>query len=281
MRSVRLRLLTLALLPLVVLLPILLGVTMWRWIDKFDDLLIAKVASDLRIAEQYFGTIEATQAVEIAALAQSVEFADAKAQGDAALRTLLSRVQDERGFDFLVYQSIENGPLPRVVRDVAAAAAPDTPSAGLAVLDAEALNLLGDDLAERAAIALVPTEAARPIDRDVETRGMVILVANQEPGSDAVLIGGRLLNRNLDIIDTMNTLIYRERAEIDARTGTTTLFLDDVRISTNVRLFEGSRALGTRVSEVVFQQVMQDGVPWLDRAFVVNDWYVSGYVPLS
>ena len=74
MRSVRWRLLLMALLPLVVLLPLLFGVTMVRWINRYDDLLIAKVASDLRVAEQYFGRIEATQAAEVAALAQSVGF---------------------------------------------------------------------------------------------------------------------------------------------------------------------------------------------------------------
>ena len=58
MRSVRLRLLLIALLPLIVVLPIVYGVTMMRWIDRYNDLLIAKVASDLRVAEQYFGRIE-------------------------------------------------------------------------------------------------------------------------------------------------------------------------------------------------------------------------------
>ena len=69
MRSVRLRLLLLAVLPLAVLMPLLLGMTMWRWIDQFDRLLIAKVESDLRIADQYLHRIEDTQAAEVAALA--------------------------------------------------------------------------------------------------------------------------------------------------------------------------------------------------------------------
>jgi signal transduction histidine kinase len=63
--------------------------------------------------------------------------------------------------------------------------------------------------------------------------------------------------------------------------GTATLFLDDVRISTNVRLFEGRRALGTRVSAAVRQAVLGEGRTWLDSAFVVNDWYISAYEPIS
>jgi two-component system NtrC family sensor kinase len=62
--------------------------------------------------------------------------------------------------------------------------------------------------------------------------------------------------------------------------GTATLFLDDVRITTNVRLFQDKRAIGTRVSQAVHDAVLVRGETWLDRAFVVNDWYVSGYEPL-
>ncbi|MEM7074433.1 MAG: cache domain-containing protein [Pseudomonadota bacterium] len=281
MRSVRWRLLIIALLPLVVLLPVLLGITMIRWINKYDELLIAKVASDLRVAEQYFGRIEATQAARVAALAQSVGFAQARTQGQQALNTFLENERVALELDFLVWDTLSDTGLPDAARQVALAATPDAPSANLVLLDADALERISAPLADRAAIPLVPTEAARPIARDVESRGMFILAAYRWSDSDAVLIGGRLLNRNLDVIDTMNALIYRDETGQVSRTGTTTLFLDDVRISTNVRMFEGSRALGTRVSEVVWRQVMETGQTWLDRAFVVNDWYISGYVPLT
>ncbi len=281
MRSVRLRLLVIALAPLIVLLPFLLGVTMLRLINRYDDLLIAKVASDLRVAEQYFGRIEATQAAEVAALAESVRFVAARAQGADALEQLLERERIALELDFLVWGAMSDDELPKAARDVAAAAKPEAPSAHLILLEGEELERLSEPLAARAAIPLVPTEAARHIERNVESRGMVILAAHRSDDSDSVLMGGRLLNRNLDVIDTMNALIYRDEAGEIARAGTTTLFLDDVRISTNVRLFEGSRALGTRVSEVVWRQVMETGETWLDRAFVVNDWYISGYVPLT
>ena len=62
--------------------------------------------------------------------------------------------------------------------------------------------------------------------------------------------------------------------------GTVTVFLDDVRISTNVPLNKGERALGTRVSDEVRTKVLDNGTTWIDRAFVVNDWYVSSYEPI-
>ncbi|MEO0752787.1 MAG: cache domain-containing protein [Pseudomonadota bacterium] len=281
MRSVRLRLLIIALLPLIVVLPLLFGMTMVRWIDRYNDLLIAKVASDLRVAEQYFGRIEATQAAEMSALAQSVGFAKAENTGEEALQAFLEREQDTLGLDFLLWKSVSDLSLPNAAREVVLAATPDAPIAHLVVLNAQALTSISEDLATRAAVPLVPTEAARPIDRDVESRGMFILSAHRSPEGDRALVGGKLLNKNLDVIDTMNGLIYRDEAGQISRTGTTTLFLDDVRVSTNVRMFEGARALGTRVSEVVWRQVMETGRTWLDRAFVVNDWYISGYVPLT
>ncbi len=281
MRSIRWQLLLIALLPLAVMLPLLLGVTMLRWIDKFDELLIAKVASDLRVAEQYFSQIEATQASDVAALAQSVGFAEASAAGPASLARFLADAQAARELDFLIVDRLSDPDLPEPARRIAELAAPDAPAAGLVLLNVEEMERLSADLPQRAAIPLVPTEAARSIDRDVESRGMFILAAHRKAETDTVVFGGRLLNRNLDVIDAMNALIYRDETGEVSQIGTTTLFLDDVRVSTNVRLFEGSRALGTRVSEVVWRQVMETGQTWLDRAFVVNDWYISGYVPLS
>jgi len=281
MRSVRLRLLAMALLPLIALLPLLLGLTMQRWVAKFDDLLIAKVGSDLRVAEQYFDQIKAIQAAAVAATAQSVAFDVARSQGGDALAEFIEGRRIDLGLDFMLWVPVSDRGLPQSVRDVIRLAAPGAPSASVSLLSAEQTAAIAPVLADKAAIPLVPTEAARPIMRDVESRGMFMLAAHRSADSDHVLIGGRLLNRNLDVIDTMNALVYRDEEGDVSRTGTTTLFLEDVRISTNVRLFEGSRALGTRVSEAVWQRVMENGQTWLDRAFVVNDWYISGYLPLT
>jgi two-component system NtrC family sensor kinase len=281
MRSVRLRLLAMALLPLIALLPLLLGLTMQRWIAKFDDLLIAKVGSDLRVAEQYFDQIKAIQAAAVAATAQSVAFDTAQRHGGDALAAFIEGRRVALGLDVMLWVPVSDGGLPQPLRDVVRAATPGAPSASVSLLSAEQTAAIAPAVADKAAIALVFTEAARPITRDAESRGMFMLAAHRSADSDHVLIGGRLLNRNLDVIDTMNALVYRAEDDDVSRTGTTTLFLEDVRISTNVRLFEGSRALGTRVSEAVWQRVMENGETWLDRAFVVNDWYISAYLPLT
>ena len=130
----------------------------------------------------------------------------------------------------------------------------------------------------------MPTRNAAPDARSIEDRAMVVLSlqpvlgANEQPL--ALLVGGLLLNQNLDFIDHINRIVYPEGALPFGSEGTATLFLDDVRITTNVRLFQDQRAIGTRVSQTVRERVLGGGQTWLDRAFVVNDWYVSAYDPL-
>ena len=120
---------------------------------------------------------------------------------------------------------------------------------------------------------------------------MVLLSTHPVMAPDGRLLGhvqgGMLLNRNLAFIDHINEIVYPQGslpfAEWGSR-GTATIFLDDVRISTNVRLFgseQDERAIGTRVSRTVREAVLERGNTWLDRAFVVNDWYVSAYQPLA
>ena len=67
-------------------------------------------------------------------------------------------------------------------------------------------------MAARARLTLIDKEAAVPTDRTVEDRGMVVHAASpvRVRGYEGVLVGGVLLNRNLDFIDTINALVYHK-----------------------------------------------------------------------
>ena len=117
---------------------------------------------------------------------------------------------------------------------------------------------------------LVPTRNAAPTTRTVEDRAMVLLSTHAVRDVDGRLIGllrgGVLLNRNLPFIDHINAIVYPEGSLPFGSRGTATLFLDDVRISTNVRLFgteRADRAIGTRVSRRVRDAVLGRGTTWL------------------
>lgn len=284
-RSIRYRLLVIALLPTLVILPALLGITMLRWTAKFDDLLITKVNSDLTVARQYLTRILETTGERMAALGQSVAFAQSD---DPAL--LLETQRAAMGLDFLQLTGPDGtllaaSPVPAEGGAAIAwqPAFPQGAATGILILTNDDLARISPDLAARARIPLVPTANAAPTERSTEDRGMVVLSAlpvTTPDGRAATLVGGMLLNQNLGFIDTINDLVYRKDSLPEGSVGTATLFLDDVRISTNVRLFEDRRALGTRVSEAVPDRVLLHGETWLDRAFVVNDWYISAYEPI-
>ncbi|MEX0310546.1 MAG: cache domain-containing protein, partial [Tateyamaria sp.] len=276
MNSVRLRLLILALAPMVVLMPLLLFLGMTRWTADYDEVLIANVESDLRIAEQYLSRLMVQTGDELQAVAGSVEFAETPPGGFEAF---FEEKRSALGLDFLYY-------VPRSeVTDrwpVEQSAAAGHGRTEIDIFSGDALAAISLNLSAQARLQLIETEAAVPTDRTVEDRGMVIHSATPValPGRDGVLVGGILLNRNLGFIDTINALVYQDAIAGGSRQGTATLFLEDVRVSTNVRLFEDVRALGTRVSAAVRGKVLGEGRTWLDRAFVVNDWYISGYLPL-
>lgn len=292
-RSVRYRLLAIALLPMLVILPLLLGVTVYRWNEKFDATLISKVNGDLTIAHQYLAHILDNTGEHITALGASARFRDVAGDG-TALKTLLEESRARLELDFLYVMAPGGRLVASVTEETAGTLRTDwpvirdalagKPATGIDIFENADLERLSPGLAARAKLPLVQTPNAVPTDRTEEGRGMVVQSASSVTlgaGGKAVLVGGILLNQNLVFIDTINDLVYREASLPEGSQGTATLFLDDVRISTNVRLFEGRRALGTRVSAAVRSAVLGEGRTWLDSAFVVNDWYISAYEPIT
>lgn len=276
-RTVRARMLMIALLPLLILLPLLLGLASRSWSARMDAVLIAKVAGELTIAHQHLAGLVERRGTAIAALGRSAAFQSRA--GSADLAAWLAGERRRIGLDFLYYLPAAKAAGAAARWPVIGTALNGTERAAIDIFAATDLSALDPALAARARLALVATRAAVPTERREETRGMVVHAAAPAPGG--VLVGGQLLNRNLGFIDAMNALVYPDGSLTGGSQGTTTIFLDDVRISTNVRLFADVRALGTRVSAAVRGRVLDEGAVWLDRAFVVNDWYVSAYEPVQ
>ncbi|WP_238704988.1 sensor histidine kinase [Parasedimentitalea marina] len=264
-------------------MPLLLVLAMTRWNADYDDMLIANVDSDLRIAEQYLGRILTSTGTDIRSIAESSLFGDVLRAPSRERQRFLNQRRIALQLDFLYFLPRDVLPTAPSKWPVITAAAAGTLSSQIDIFTAQDLAALSPELQQRARIPLIETEAAVPTTRTVEDRGMVVHSAAPVTvlGQEGVLVGGILLNRNLDFIDTINALVYLSDSAGKSRQGTATLFLDDTRISTNVRLFEEVRALGTRVSASVRDRVLTQGQTWLDRAFVVNDWYISGYLPLT
>lgn len=294
--SIRNKLLVLVLLPLAVVLP-LLGVLLLAWgSEAFDRMLVTKVRSDLAVANGYFERALGEVGASVGAVAESHALhgvLDAPVGTQAAL---LERYRVRQRLDFVNLRGADGslrvthaGPARAAGQRAAAfASAAPTSLASVEILAPEQFAALEAGPSERVNVALVPTRNAAPTQRTREERAMVMLATQPVRAADGRLLGwvqgGLLLNRNLPFIDHVNEIVYPEGSLPFGSKGTATLFLDDVRISTNVRLFgteKDERAIGTRVSQTVRDAVLGEGRTWLDRAFVVDEWYVSAYQPLA
>lgn len=287
-RSIRVRLLLLALLPLGVVLPLLVAVLAIWGGDYLDRLLSTKVQADLAVAHGYYGRVADGVGGSIESLAGSTRLLHAlglpEVERQVAMAALLAELQQGQQLDFLHFFAVDRSneeaadwPVIKTTRVGGAHTETD-------ILSAAQLRKIDPQLAERALTPLVATANATLDQRQVEDRGLVMhSAANVQDAMGrqlGVLTGGVLLNKNLAFIDRLNEIVYPAGALPFGSAGTATLFLGDVRVATNVRLFAGERAIGTRVSASVHAAVLDAGRTWLDRAFVVNDWYVSAYEPL-
>ncbi|HSV97496.1 MAG TPA: cache domain-containing protein [Spirochaetota bacterium] len=154
---------------------------------------------------------------------------------------------------------------------------------GSDIISREHLVREGGDLANRAFIEFIPTPMARKTDATYEDRGLVLKAASpmiRDGRLIGIIYGARLINRNYDMVDQIKSLVFKEKKYHGFEYGTATIFLDDLRISTNVLREDGVRAIGTRISEEVYKKVFERGNLWLDKAFVVNTWYISAYSPI-
>jgi two-component system NtrC family sensor kinase len=155
---------------------------------------------------------------------------------------------------------------------------------GTVVLNNEFLFSENPELAERSRMKLLPTKRATPRPEGEELSGMVLAAAVPVFDSghfQGVLYGGILLNRSAEIVDRVRDTVFQHEIYKGQSIGTATIFLKDIRVSTNVLNPDGSRAIGTVASEEVTRYVLTDGNKWTDRAFVVNDWYITAYEPIE
>lgn len=143
----------------------------------------------------------------------------------------------------------------------------------------------GADLARQATIPLVATPMAHPGTKKIEQAGMFLVasvpVKNRSGTIVGAIYGGVLLNGNNQLVDKIKKIVYEGVQFQGDDVGTATIFLDDVRISTNVLKPDAQRAIGTKLSAEVYDRVMVEKLKWVGRAFVVKDYYFTAYEPIS
>jgi two-component system NtrC family sensor kinase len=168
---------------------------------------------------------------------------------------------------------------------VAAVMSKYVPIAASTIVPLADLQLESQLLVDQAHFTYIYTPMASTRSETEQTAGLFLEAA--APIFDysnhllGILYGGILLNRNYEIVDEIKKTVFQDLQYKGQDIGTSTIFQDDLRISTNVKNVDGSRAIGTRVSEEVFNQVIVKGQPFVGRAYVVNNWYITAYEPIK
>lgn len=143
------------------------------------------------------------------------------------------------------------------------------------VIPAEYLALLGLDEQARIVIKETPKAAPKPFDPREGSAGLILAgtapIVDEKGAIIGAVLAGHLINNDFFLVDRIKEVGYLD---------TVTLFFGDLRVSTNVVTEQGERAIGTRVSRAVRDVLLEKGEVFEERAFVVNEWYITRYDPL-
>ena len=190
---------------------------------------------------------------------------------DAEGNILISRVLSSEGELSPVINGGNWGQLPIVNQVLAIGKS----SAATEILPPNLLAQVG--LEHQAQIQLVdtPKAAAEPYNALEGIAGLALTgvspVVNDQGEVIGAVLAAYMFNNDFTLVDRI-----KEVAGID----TVTIFFGDMRVSTNVMTDENQRAVGTRVSQEVYDVVLQNDQEYVGEAFVVSDTYLSRYKPL-
>ena len=211
-------------------------------------------------------------------------------RNEEELAGMLPELRDELGFTILNICSPEGVPVAGSYPDAEVRISPGsdpvirralegTAARGTVKLSRE--RLLAEGGEELAHSAVVPRpEGGEPATESALFLWCAVPVFGMDGAVAAIAYGGRMLNHNYELADRLRDMLFGTEQYKGKPVGTVTLFLDDVRVATNVLGPHRRRAIGTRVSDEVSMQVLRNGEAWQDRAYVVDSWYISGYQPL-
>ena len=295
--SLRTRLVALSLAPLLVAFPLIMGVVIAIGGSSFDRALASNALGKVEGVRTYLDQIKGRSLDSIKQQAGSERLLRLLAQHLSTpapgreLNDALTALARENQFDFLLIASQEGKIIAASTDAKTGQQIPETfvtrqARTGVATVEYETLNTaqlasISPALAERAKIESLARKSGEREAKTDETRGLLIDFGVHFPLStrhaDAVLFGGILLNRNSGLIDHIRDIVFPVNPQIGSVAGSTTIFLDDLRIASNVLLDDGQRAVGTHASADVTTEVLRENRTWARRAQVLDSWQISGY----
>ncbi len=154
------------------------------------------------------------------------------------------------------------GPLPKEAQLLVFSAASSFPSSAL-----RALVLQATEKGEAHGFALLE-------------HGLCMVDAKPSPDRGRILVSILPLRGANWLVDEIRNIVFGY-PENGSEPETVTIFEKDIRIATNVVMANGHRAVGTRASKEVARRVLLQGKSWKGRAFVVDRWMITNYLPIT
>jgi methyl-accepting chemotaxis protein len=120
------------------------------------------------------------------------------------------------------------------------------------------------------------TVLVRKADQDMDARLKTFHELLKQKGSVLEVIGGKLkfdsyeVNGNYELPDKIKELFG----------GVATIFMGNVRVSTNVMKPDGARAVGTKLDGPAYEAVFKEGKSYRGEADILNVPYFTAYDPL-
>ncbi|QFI38877.1 two-component sensor histidine kinase [Moritella marina ATCC 15381] len=275
---VRYRLLVLTSVPIILTLFALFALTMYWTVTYTWKNALMNVKADLSVAHNSIELLQKEQRMQLTSLTTSYDFQHALRTEKDQLPAWVKQQAEHNELDFVVlHPASALAHFSLVSQKLLLAGKSQT---FFQVLNNEQLFALNEKL---------PVNAQIPLLREnkLESNGLVsrnlLPIFDHDNKLQWIIDGGILLNNSTLLVDRIRELVYTDGSLPLGSIGTVTLFMDDIRVSTNVPLDSNelnSRAIGTRVSEEVKQQVLIEGLDWTGRAFVYDNWYISAYEPL-
>jgi len=135
-------------------------------------------------------------------------------------------------------------------------------------------TLKNENLINKTVISIKTTEYSIKVNKTTENLALGLISARPIYDENGNIIGGIL------VCDILNKDYYLVDKISNHSGDVVTIFLDGIRISTDVENENGTRAVGTLVSKEVYDKVIRQGEIYQGRAFVVDKWYITSYKPI-
>ncbi|MDD3352199.1 ATP-binding protein [Zoogloea sp.] len=296
----------LGLAPLLVALPVIVGILILVGGARFDNLLLATAAGNMASARTYMDQLRAQTRQDILEVVRSdtivrlLEERAAHPAGDATEtidRALRARA-DAAHLDYLVISTPEghviassSGLRPGSqipISNVARQARTGIPSSSYERFEVAELAALNPELPAK---TLIKTDNAlhtnAPPSKD-ESRGLMIAAAAHFPLStrhpEAIVLGGILLNNNIPLTNRIREVVFPINANFGEVSGHASLLLGNTRVATTLTGHRNEYLLGTLLSPEIQAQETQEtlilGKTLTLRTHIAGEWYVAGYQPI-